>query len=71
MVDKLIEDLMLLFFNAHIHSFKTRLGLRSRFQVLTGSPVGRVSSVFFLNQNDVILVKKQKKTKVSGFATGS
>ena len=39
------------------HSFQTRLGSR----VLTGSS----RSILFFNQNDVILVKKQK-TKVNG-----
>jgi len=41
------------------HSFQTRLGSR----ILTGSS-GRPGQ-FFFNQNDVILVKKQK-TKVNG-----
>jgi hypothetical protein len=35
------------------------------FWVLTGLVL------FFLNQNDVILVKNKKKTKVNGFATES
>ena len=46
------------------HSFKTRLngrpGPRLEFWVLTGSP-GRLGH-FFLNQNDVVLVKKITKS---------
>jgi hypothetical protein len=38
------------------HSFQTWPGPRPGFQVLTGSPV-RLSQ-FFLNQNDIVLVKK-------------
>jgi hypothetical protein len=68
MVDKLIEDLMLLFFNAHVHSFKTRLGLRSRFQVLTGSPCRPCQFFFFFKSKRR---RFSKKTKVNGFATGS
>jgi len=61
-------------------SFKTRSdglpGPRPGFKVLIGSPgLDRITrsaeSVFFSNQNDVVLVKKQKKIKVNGFATGS
>jgi hypothetical protein len=52
------------------HSSKTRSsgrpGSMPGFWVLTGLVL------FFLNQNDVILVKKtKKKTKVNGFATES
>jgi hypothetical protein len=45
------------------HSFLTRLdgrpGLRHRFQVLTGS--SRRLSQIFLNQNDIVLVKKNQR----------
>jgi hypothetical protein len=44
------------------HSFQIRPGLRSRFQVLTRSSGFDRVNFFFLNQNDVVLVKKQKST---------
>jgi hypothetical protein len=54
---------MLLFFNAHIHSFKTRLGLRSRFQVLTGSPCRPCQFCFFFKSKRRRFSKKTKKNK--------
>ena len=60
------------------HSFKTQPGPRLGFRVLTWSPgldrvAGSAGSIFFfLNQNDVVLVKKTKiKIKVNGFEVGS
>jgi len=49
------------------HSFKTRPGPRPEFQVLIES--SSRTGQFFLNQNNIVLVKK--KTKVNEFATGS
>ncbi|KAI9382160.1 hypothetical protein POPTR_014G095450v4 [Populus trichocarpa] len=55
------------------HSFQTRPGTRPGFRVLTGSPsfdwiTGSSWSNFFLNQNDVVLVKK--KTKINWLQPG-
>jgi len=56
---------MILYSQNNKHSFKTRpgdrSGLRLGFRILTGSP-DQPGQFFFLNQNDVILVKKQKST---------
>jgi hypothetical protein len=54
-------------------SFKTRPGPRLGFRVLAGSPglTGSAGSILKKkNQNDVVLVKKQK-TKVNWFVTAS
>ena len=49
---------------SHNHSFHTRPGPRPGFRVLTGS-LGRPGQIFFINQNNIVLVKKTK-TKVNG-----
>jgi hypothetical protein len=53
------------------HSFKTRPGPRPGFQVLTGSPGRPGQFFFFLNQNDVVLVKKQKSMGLQPDLVGS
>jgi hypothetical protein len=45
------------------HSFQTQPGPRAGFRVSTGSPG---SIIIFLNQNDVVLGKKNKKQKSTG-----
>jgi len=60
----MLHQLRCIFFNSN-HSFKTRPGPRPGFRVLTGSPglTGSAGSIFLKkNQNDVVLVKKQKST---------
>ena len=51
------------------HSFQTRPGSRPKSRVLTGSP----DQFFFLNQNNVVLVKNKNKNQqvATGFLTGS
>ena len=54
------------------YSFQTRPGSRTGSWVLTGSP-DRPESIVFLNQNNVVLVKKKNKNQrvATGFLTGS
>jgi hypothetical protein len=49
---------------SHNHSFQTRPSPRPGFRVLTGS-LGRSGQFFFINQNNIVLVKKQKQ-KLTG-----